>query len=548
MESADAQLVELARVGNRDAFAQIVRRYQNLICSIAYAITGSLEASEEVAQEAFIAAWQSIAQLQEPDKLRQWMCGIVRNIANNRGRRQQRDLLHQADTLDATHVDGSAVDPAASSIAREEADLLDRTLHSLPIQYREPLVLYYREQQSVALVAELLELSPNTVKQRLARGRELLRNEIAAVVERGLLNSSPGNTFTFTVLAALPVLSGSAKTATVTLATAKGAAATNAAGLGGLVGAIAGPLAGVMGGWFGYRASMNAAGSDPERAFIKGQSLRFILYIGAFVIGISGLLLLHGWLKLTPMQLTLCVATLFVVYVVGLLGLILWTNRRLSHLQRAHGAMNIAANESQTGAASLSRSTPVRRSYQSPVWFLGLPLLSIELGGGQGLGASRPAVAKGWIAIGDIACGGLLAFGNLAIGTVAMGAISVGAIGLGGVGIGALAFGGMALGGYAVGGLAFGWAAFGGLAIAWHSAIGGMAMAHDIAAGGMASAAHANDEIATAFMNESRFVQAGKVLNRFGWIPLVAIILLPIYLVRRFAPTTSLQDAQSVED
>lgn len=544
MDVADAQLVELARAGNRDAFAQIVRRYQNLVCSIAYGITGNLQTSEEAAQEAFIAAWQSLAQLHEPDKLRQWISGIVRNVAKGHGRVEQRDLLHRADEVDGSHVDSDAVDPVALSIAREEVSLLDRTLQSLPGQYREPLVLYYREQQSVARVAELLELSPNTVKQRLARGREMLRSEIAAVVERGLMSSVPGNSFTFGVLAALPVLSASAKTS-VTLATAKGVTAINAAGWGGVMGAVVGPLAGLLGAWFGYRASMQAATSDQERNFIKSQSIRFILYIGIFVIGISALMLAHSLFRLSPVQLTICVAVLMTSYIIGLFALILWTNRRIS-LMQSQEATDVGIAVFHNEAPLPARMISARRSYRSRTCLLGVPLLSIEFGGGQGLGATKPAVAKGWIAIGDIALGVLLASGNLAVGGIAMGAVSIGVVGLGGLGIGAIAFGGLAIGSYAAGGLAVGWVAFGGLAIAWHAAVGGLAMARDIALGGSASAIHANDDIAKAFMNGSQFLQTAKSLNSMGWFVLVAAMMLPIYLVTRFVPAgTGTQTEQS---
>ena len=96
-------------------------------------------------------------------------------------------MLSRASAIEQSELaDESAPDPAAASIAREEADLLDRTLETLPQSYREPLVLFYREQQSVARVAEQLDLSPDAVKQRLARGRRMLRSEVAALVQRGL--------------------------------------------------------------------------------------------------------------------------------------------------------------------------------------------------------------------------------------------------------------------------------------------------------------------------------------------------------------------------
>jgi RNA polymerase sigma factor (sigma-70 family) len=70
--------------GNREAFSQIVSRYQSLICSLAYSATGSLGQSEDLAQETFITAWKRLRLLREPSKLRAWLCGIARNRIHSR--------------------------------------------------------------------------------------------------------------------------------------------------------------------------------------------------------------------------------------------------------------------------------------------------------------------------------------------------------------------------------------------------------------------------------------------------------------------------------
>src|SRR5207249_8627269 len=89
----DADLVAAALTGNREAFGQIVARYQSLICSLAYSATGSLGQSEDLAQETFITAWKHLPVLREPGKLRAWLCGIARNRINNTLRREGREPL-----------------------------------------------------------------------------------------------------------------------------------------------------------------------------------------------------------------------------------------------------------------------------------------------------------------------------------------------------------------------------------------------------------------------------------------------------------------------
>jgi hypothetical protein len=74
----DAELVVESLSGNRDAFGQIVARYQSLVCSLAYSATGSLSQSEDLAQETFVAAWKQLADLREPEN-------CVRGFAASRG-------------------------------------------------------------------------------------------------------------------------------------------------------------------------------------------------------------------------------------------------------------------------------------------------------------------------------------------------------------------------------------------------------------------------------------------------------------------------------
>ena len=180
----DAELVSESLSGNRDAFGQIVAQYQSLICSLAYSATGSLSQSEDLAQETFLAAWKQLADLREPEKLRAWLCGIARNLINYSLRRQGREPSHSAESLETVDEPPSLEPlPPDQAIGREEEAILWRSLERIPPLYREPLVLFYREHQSIERVALNLELSEDAVKQRLSRGRKLLHEQVLAFVE-----------------------------------------------------------------------------------------------------------------------------------------------------------------------------------------------------------------------------------------------------------------------------------------------------------------------------------------------------------------------------
>ena len=209
-------MVSESLAGNRDAFGQIVGRYQSLVCSLAYSATGSLSQSEDLAQDTFVTAWKQLADLRDPEKLRAWLCGIARNLINNSLRKQGREPSHRAESLDEISESHSPEPlPAEQAISNEEQAILWRSLENIPEIYREPLVLFYGEHQSIEAVAQNLELTEDAAKQRLSRGRKLLHEQVLAFVEGALEKTSPEKTFTLGVLAALPMVATSSKAATV---------------------------------------------------------------------------------------------------------------------------------------------------------------------------------------------------------------------------------------------------------------------------------------------------------------------------------------------
>ena len=174
----DADLWQLVCQGSVPAFESLVRRHQSLVSAVAYNACGDLALSEDVAQETFWTAWRERTTLANPSRLRAWLCGIARNLGKNARRRESR----AAAALDTSAEPAAeAPGPAEEAVSREEESLVWETLAQIPESYREPLILYYREQQSVAEVAAALELSEDAVKQRLSRGRGMLRERYATI-------------------------------------------------------------------------------------------------------------------------------------------------------------------------------------------------------------------------------------------------------------------------------------------------------------------------------------------------------------------------------
>ncbi len=422
----DADLVNATLAGNRDAFSQIVSRYQSLVCSLAYSATGSLGQSEDLAQETFITAWRHLARLRERDKLRSWLCGIARNRINNFLRREGREPVREAEPLENVAESHSPEPlPVEYTISKEEEGILWRSLEKYPEIYREPLVLFYREHQSVEAVAEELELTEDTVHQRLSRGRKLLQEQVLAFVEGALERTNPGKIFTLGVLAALPAMTVSSKAAVVGAVALKGGMAAKGAGMMGLFGALAGPVLAVFGNYASYRMSMDEAHSDEERGHIKRVFLRSLMVALAISAVLAGpLYWFHVRNEADPaFSWALLFSQTVVIYFFSMLVVVLGNLQQRRRYLAGVLAENHAGNFPEAAY-----------EYRSRLSLFGLPLVHVRIG--DRFDVMRGPV-KAWFAVGS----------SHAVGVIfASGGIAVAPISFGGIAIGLLPFGAMALG------------------------------------------------------------------------------------------------------
>ncbi len=504
----DADLVNASLAGSREAFGQIVLRYQSLVCSLAYSATGNLGRSEDLAQETFVTAWRQLADLRERDKLRAWLCGIARNLIKNSLRQQDREPSHQAASLEEISESHSPeLQPAEQAISNEELTILWRALGHIPEIYREPLVLFYREHQAIETVAQNLGLTEAAVKQRLSRGRKLLHEEVLAFVEGALARTNPGQAFTLGVLAALPVtLAASAKAATVAAAAKGGAAATGTSFASVVLGILSGPALGFLFGFLGWREGLKNTRTPRERTSTKRFGFTILAGGILFFVACS---LFSGYLAPRLWQ-HHPVLVLALVWAMGLA----WVIFAFGFTWRQHRTMMRLRAEEQERYPELFEGKPPLETfeYRSRATLFGLPLVHWRSFGNVRKPGEQIQPAIGWIACGERAYGILYASGGIAVGAISNGGLSIGLLAFGGLSIGLLAFGGFAVGAVALGGGAIGWIASGGMALGWHAALGGMVAAHELACGGAALGNHVNDAVAREFFLSHRwldFTQAG---------------------------------------
>lgn len=532
--ASDVELWAQACQSDFSAFEEIVKRHQNLLCSVAYSRCGDFAVSEDLAQEAFWVAWNSRDSLRDPARLSAWLCGIVRNLAADATRRRK-SRREEAATDELDSVSSSDIDPSESAISREEEELVWDSLQEIPETYREPLVLFYRDERSVAEVAIALDLSEDAVKQRLSRGRTMLRDRVSALVEGALQRTRPTTAFTMAVMAGITAsAAGKSAMAGGSVAASSAVLATAAkATVPGLLGSLLGGGLGLLGGYLGIAAPAQLAPTRTERNFLMRSATRTtVVSLGLVVLFLVATFQRAKFSHPTWLMLTMGWVMVLNLYIMAEIA---WIARKVRRI-RAETSPETDPNINRLKTwVEQQKSSYVPRHYRSTWELLGIPLVHIN----AQLPSDNPQASKpwtiGWVAIGDKARG-VIALGGIAQGLIAFGGVSIGLITLGGVAIGGLALGGTALGGLAIGGLAIGWQAAGGGALGWDLAVGGGACAHraahggaayasDFAVGGAAKAAHANDELAKEALASEPLVRGVEWLSEHHSTALVSYLV-----------------------
>ena len=228
------QIWDRVLAGDVSAYQTVVESHQSSVSAVAYAIVGDFPVSQDIAQETFWVAWTKRNSLRDVGRLGSWLCGISRNLARQWRKKHKRRARTAGGDLPYEPA-AATLDPTAQTIADEEQQVVWSALEEIPENYREVLTLYYRQGQSIAEVADALDITEESARQRLSRGRSMLRGRVSQLIEGVLVRSKPDKSFAARVIAGLTgagvaATGGTAAASTMTVAkTASGAAGMAAA-------------------------------------------------------------------------------------------------------------------------------------------------------------------------------------------------------------------------------------------------------------------------------------------------------------------------------
>lgn len=186
---AEIALVERAQLGDADAFADLVRRYQRRAVSVAFRLLNNAEDAADVSQDAFVRAYRSLPQLDDAGRFGPWFMRTVTNLSLNfRRGRKSRMAVSLDDVEQATGSLRSPVSGRPLAEVRHAADgplpeelqtLVNDAMAALPDKQRLALILFSVEGMPQKEVAEILECSIELVKWNVFQARKKLREVLA---------------------------------------------------------------------------------------------------------------------------------------------------------------------------------------------------------------------------------------------------------------------------------------------------------------------------------------------------------------------------------
>jgi len=177
----DLKIIEYCLLGNTEEFSKLIDKYKNMVYNLAYRMCNNLDDAEDLSQEAFLRAFQCLPRFNPTYKFSTWLYQITLNIIRDRFRKKSLSCV----SLDAPiETEDSKIyqqhsdytnNPEEVITQQEKIKSIEKTIISLPLTYREVIVLRHLQGLSYSEISNILKIPTNIVKIRLYRARQTLK-------------------------------------------------------------------------------------------------------------------------------------------------------------------------------------------------------------------------------------------------------------------------------------------------------------------------------------------------------------------------------------
>jgi RNA polymerase sigma factor (sigma-70 family) len=181
---SDIELINQTLAGNQSAYADLVKRHQRFVFTLAQRFTKSREDAEEVAQDCFIKAYRSLALFQQQSKFSTWLYSIVYTTAMTH-LRKKRVATNSIDDENAHLQIADSYGSMDANLAENKSRsyYLNIAIGQLLPDDATIITLFYNGEQSLEEIAETMDMEANTVKVKLFRARQRLKEKLERLLK-----------------------------------------------------------------------------------------------------------------------------------------------------------------------------------------------------------------------------------------------------------------------------------------------------------------------------------------------------------------------------
>ncbi len=186
VELNDTDIIKQCLSGESNSYEILVNRYQKPIYNLAYRLSGNAEDAQDIAQEAFVKAYQSLQSFNPQYSFKSWLFRIAQNLSIDQLRKKSRhpqiSMNQEIEDDSGDSLQREWADPSPNArtllIEKQKGERIEQMIQSLPEPYKTVIVLRHIEELQLEEIAQILRMPLGTVKTNLYRARNIMKDKL----------------------------------------------------------------------------------------------------------------------------------------------------------------------------------------------------------------------------------------------------------------------------------------------------------------------------------------------------------------------------------
>jgi len=177
-ETSDKEIIGRVLQGDQQVFAELVKRYQPFVFTIAMRYANHREDAEEIAQDVFVKAYRSLADFRSDSKFSTWLCTITVNTSITFLRKRKLETHSLGDERVFEQADTKDLNEETMLVQKNRAAVINKAIRLLNSDDAAIITLFYQGEQSLDEIGKILGITPNNAKVKLHRARQRLKDKL----------------------------------------------------------------------------------------------------------------------------------------------------------------------------------------------------------------------------------------------------------------------------------------------------------------------------------------------------------------------------------